>query len=440
MFIKHVIKSGETFDALCKKYGVKPGDWKALWALQVNKAIAAKRKTPEELQTRDVLWFPDRKAEVCVFEYKGMAQVFDKSEWEDFKKAVGNRIAATVVKRATAELDRVHGRYIDIRKLEKEHSIVSWFVTGKSVGTANRDLAFKAVDHLSSTVEARNFGALPKAMEHADRALAVFAKEVDAYVDDYIKGADRLGATVKLTSDVSFTLAGVIAATAFVAATGGGGFLYIAKVGAAVGGATGYTKALTSEIGKQLAGVPRTGGEVSWAIFKKTMTGGVIGFLSGPTGKLISGKIADRLAQSMAQRQTASRLASWLINQQSSAFNSLTRGSFERLNAALGEKVAAQTAEKVLVEMAIRYKTAQFYKDLTTRDSKPLQAAFRGVLGTARGTESAEMVAERVARKMETETMHRLVFTKLVRQHAATLKQIFDQEAYKAESKHAGIE
>lgn len=435
MLIKHKIKKGETFDELCRKYKIKPADWRALWALLINKTVAGKRKSPEELQPGDVLWFPDAKAETYIFRYKGIAQVFEKSEWQAFKKAVSDKTAATVVKRATSELDRIEDRYKDMVRMQKDHPIITYFSTSRSLDGASRATAFQAVDDLQSTVSGQRFANLPKAMENAEKALAAFGRNVDAYVESYIEGAGRLASNVKFTADASFTIAGAIAAT--MAAPAGASYLAIAKFGAQVGATTGCIKAVTSEIGRGLAGEGRSLGQISWTVVRKTLTGGAIGFLSGPTGKLIAGKVADRLAGMLANNARASQLSSWIVNLKNSPIDRLTGGAFDRIANAKGRAYAQDIAEKTLVKLVIRIDTAQYYQKLTGPGSKEMQRAFKKTLGSASGKESLEMVAQRVATAMETDTLHRLVFTQVLKDNAATLRQILEAEAKKLEREEA---
>jgi hypothetical protein len=93
---EYKFKKGDNLDAIAKKHGLKDGS--VIWKLPDNKAIASKRKKPEDLQAGDTLVIPPSEKEMKEAQHK----------------------AERVVDELDAEIKRTNEKIAAMNKLEKD--------------------------------------------------------------------------------------------------------------------------------------------------------------------------------------------------------------------------------------------------------------------------------------------------------------------------------
>lgn len=395
MLITHKLRKGETFATVAKKYRVT--DWKKSWDLKSNKALKAKRKTPDRVEPGDGLTLIDPSAKLYTVDFLGKTYLIPEDEWTSVAKA----IVGVMKKQFLPKLLKTKKIYDDDYAFMWEiansgptmiglmASIVE-DVTGAKVPTREMSAVSAAVLRVEKSISAGHFARIVVDMGTLDTAIAAYVKASEDCRRKMTKGSTVTLEVVTTTRDTCFLLAGALAsgalvplATLSVTAT---------EIGMLTAMGTALIKAGSDEVGEHLAGTKRTGGQIAYHMVRDMCFAATTSLLGAGLRESKFGKAAIeemtkgviKFAPKAVERQIAVGSIRWL-------------GTFDQL----GEKAIADVVAKTIARLG----TSWYFKTLTELvGAKEFADEFidaaKKAAKSMNGKETAKQAGEKIAKAM----------------------------------------
>jgi hypothetical protein len=304
---EYVVKDGDTFGGIAKKYGVR--DLKELWKAnpELRKDCEKRdRKEPEkQIRKKDVVKIPGElspkvgvtllvagktykfrdvkereefRKTVKAIEFNGKLRTFVGSEWDDEVKVMQKELRRTAVVAANTRAQQAADLWDIFNKLNDEQWVVSWFVSLSAPKLPPHTLiqgALNRASRLETAVASGDFASIQAALEKAEKEVNAASDTMWEYQRQVVGTSGKWVKGLEFTKTTSFALVGAMAAPAVGPVLGS-----TALGGAIAAGGTALVKTTFEELAEGTYGEKEKGAQKRIVkILLKTAQGATVGAL-----------------------------------------------------------------------------------------------------------------------------------------------------------------
>ncbi len=311
MWMKYKVKKDITLPDLLKRFRNKDID--VILQHPKNQAAVKAYKARQPIPKGTVVWLLDPGVTVYITTHpNGRKEVLSQKEWKA-SVAKAHKAMDMALRTYKSMFETMVYRHDLQNKVIDEFPIVSFF-TSNWVGSkgdepvTQKKAAAAAVKKLQSVVKARDYSKFEAAARDADRKVRAYGKGIDEWVAQHTGSAENWETGLTVVRDGAFVVFGALAMTVAAPATGAATLGY----GALVGGGTSLMSSSANEAGRHWADPNLKYSDSAAKIAKDVALGSVFGAAGAGLARLISGALAGKFAERLANSQTISRLISRL--------------------------------------------------------------------------------------------------------------------------------